>query len=65
MEEKEFLTVKEVAELLRVKPLTVYRMVKDGRLYGYSIGRNLRFKRQDIDVFLESSRVGGIESIRD
>ncbi len=58
MGEKEFLTVKEVAELLRVKPLTIYRMVKDSRLKGYSIGRNLRFKRQDIDAFLERCKVG-------
>jgi len=57
MEEKEFLTVKEVAELLRVKPLTIYRKVKAGQLEGYSIGRHLRFKREDIEMFLEKHKI--------
>jgi|PlaIllAssembly_1097288.scaffolds.fasta_scaffold2300639_2 excisionase family DNA binding protein len=55
---KEFYTVEEVSGLLRVQPLTIYRWVKSGKLKGYSLGRRLRFKQEDIDVFLESSRVG-------
>jgi len=52
MEEKELLTVKEVAEWLRVTPITVYRMVKQGRLKVHHVGKQLRFRREDINAFL-------------
>ena len=52
MEEKELLTVKEVAEWLRVTPITVYRMVKQGRLKVHHVGKQLRFRREDIYAFL-------------
>ena len=52
MEEEGLLTVKEVAEWLRVTPITVHRMVKQGRLKVYHIGKQLRFRREDIDALL-------------
>ena len=48
MEVKEFYTAKEVAWLLRVSPKTVYRMVKLGRLRGYTFGKRLHFRHDDI-----------------
>ncbi len=56
--DKEFYTAEEVAELLRVTPLTVYRMIKDGRLKAHRIGRSLRITRENIDQWKASSMVG-------
>lgn len=53
MEDKEFLTVKEVAECLRVTPNTVYHMAKDGRLRSYSDGKRRYFKRKYIITLLK------------
>ena len=55
MEEKEFLTVKEAAECLRVSPKTIYGMVKRGDLRFYSARRRLYFRRKDINALLKSS----------
>ena len=53
MEEEEFLTVKEVAEWLRLTPRTIYSWVKQGRLKVYHVGEQLRFRREDIDALLK------------
>ena len=58
MVEKELLTVKEVAEWLRVTPKTIYHWVKQGRLKVYRIGKQLRFKREDVYAFLRGYRGG-------
>ena len=55
---KEFLTVRDVAELLQVTPMTIYRMVGRGALPCHQIGRAKRFSRKDIDAFLERCRTG-------
>ena len=51
-EEKGYLTVKEVAEWLRVAPSTVHKMVKQGRLKVYRGWKRQRFKRKDIYALL-------------
>ena len=59
MGEKEFYIAKEVAWLLRVSPKTVYRMVKQGRLTGYTFGKRLHFRHEDIMTITKRSRVRG------
>jgi excisionase family DNA binding protein len=53
----ELLTVSEVARLLRVHPNTLRLWSNRGLLKTYRIGyrRDRRFRRQDIDSFLESN----------
>ena len=46
---QEFYTVGELAELLRVKPITIYRMRKRGELKGVLIGKSIRFPREEIE----------------
>jgi excisionase family DNA binding protein len=48
----ELLTVNQVRALLKVDRLTVYRMLKDGRLNGIKIGHEWRFSRHEVDTFL-------------
>jgi excisionase family DNA binding protein len=58
MDDKEFLTVEEVAERLPVVPITVYRMVKQGRLKVYHVGKQQRFKREDVYALLRGYHEG-------
>lgn len=46
------MTVKEVAEYLRVNQRTVYRLAVDRKMPGFKVGANWRFKRSDIDVWI-------------
>ncbi len=54
------LTVREVAHFLSVHANTVRRWSDEGKLKAYRITRrgDRRFKREDIFLFLASSRVG-------
>jgi excisionase family DNA binding protein len=45
----QLLTVKDVQDLLQVDRITVYRMLKDGRLTGIKIGTQWRFSRDEIE----------------
>lgn len=59
-EEKMFWTVYEVAVYLGVKPSTVYSWVKAGEIPYYRIGKMLKFKRGDVDLWMENHRREGI-----
>ncbi len=48
-------TVREVQQILKVDRLTVYRMLKDGRLQGIKIGHQWRFKKDGVDGILNGS----------
>ncbi len=48
----EIMTVKELAEYLKVAPQTVYRKFRRGELPGAKIGKAIRFKRDVIDGWL-------------
>ncbi len=49
-----FLTVQEVADLLRVSSMTVYRLIKAGDLPAVRVGRSFRVRDTDVDVYLAS-----------
>jgi excisionase family DNA binding protein len=48
----ELLTAKQVQDLLQVDRITIYRMLKDGRLTGIKVGQQWRFPRTEIEAFL-------------
>lgn len=50
---EEYLTAKQVAKYLQVKPLTVYQWAKTEKIPAVKIGRIWRFKKEVIDSFLE------------
>ena len=52
----EFLTMKEVAKMLRVHPVTVNRYCDQGKLTYYQIGHRKRFVREDILQYLEGEK---------
>jgi excisionase family DNA binding protein len=47
-----FLTVQEVAELMRVSTMTVYRLIKAGDLPAVRVGRSFRVRDVDVDAYL-------------
>ncbi len=49
-----FLTVQEVAGLMRVSPMTVYRLIKSGDLPAVRVGRSFRVRDSDVDKYLEA-----------
>lgn len=51
-----FLTTTEVIEYLQVNLRTVYRLLKAGKLPGVRVGRQWRFRKSDVDAWLESQR---------
>ena len=51
------LTTEEVAELLRIDPVTVRRLIGRGELAAYRIAGEYRFTDADLEQFLESQRV--------
>jgi len=48
-----FLTPAEVAELLRVSSMTVYRLIKSGELRAARIGKSYRISEEDVDTYLQ------------
>ena len=52
----EILTLKEVAEYLKLAEKTAYRLAAEGRLPGFKVGGSWRFKREDIDRWIEEQK---------
>ncbi|MDN5721453.1 MAG: helix-turn-helix domain-containing protein [Corynebacterium sp.] len=50
-----FLTVAEVAELMRVSKMTVYRLVHSGELPAVRVGRSFRVHEQAVEDYLGAS----------
>jgi len=51
--EEKLMTVKEVAEYLRLDEHTVYRMARKGEIPAYKVARQWRFKKKMIKEWLE------------
>lgn len=56
MAEVPTLTVKEVAQLLRVDEKTVYRLAQKKKLPGFKVAGAWRFKRDDLDRWIEQQK---------
>ena len=54
-----FLTTEEVLEYLQVNLRTVYRLIKAGKIPAVRVGRQWRFRKRDIDAWLDSQRLRG------
>ena len=57
--EETFLTTEEVLEYLQVNLRTVYRLIKAGKIPAVRVGRQWRFRKRDIDAWLDSQRPRG------
>jgi len=53
--EVKFLTIAEVASVMRVSKMTVYRLVHGGELPAVRVGRSFRVSEDDVNEYLKSS----------
>lgn len=49
-----FMTVAEVAQLMRVSTMTVYRLIKAGDLPAVRVGKSYRLRADDVDRYLSN-----------
>jgi excisionase family DNA binding protein len=61
--EEGFLTTEEVLEYLQVNLRTVYRLIKAGKIPAVRVGRQWRFRKRDIDAWLESQRPRAVRPV--
>lgn len=52
----EILTLKEVAEYLKLAEKTAYRLAAEGKLPGFKVGGSWRFKREDVLHWIEEQK---------
>ena len=53
MTDEQYYTIEEVAKMLKVVYLTVYRWIQNGKLKTYKAGKQYRISKADLDKFLE------------
>lgn len=56
-QDNKLLTVKEVAEILKLNALTVYEYIRLGLLPAIKFSRNYRIAEEDLDDFIEKHKV--------
>lgn len=49
----EFMTVRDVAKYLKLKPLAIYRKVQKNEIPHLKAGRSIRFNKTEIDHWLK------------
>ncbi|GAB3744298.1 helix-turn-helix domain-containing protein [Microlunatus parietis] len=50
-----FMTVAEVAAIMRVSKMSVYRLIHNGQLEAARFGRSFRVSEADVDAYLRRS----------
>jgi excisionase family DNA binding protein len=55
MSDPKFLTIAEVATMMRVSKMTVYRLVHNGELPAIRVGRSFRVTESDVNEYLQNS----------
>ena len=53
----EILTLKELAVYLTLAEKTAYRLASEGKLPGFKVGGSWRFKREDVEKWIEEQKV--------
>lgn len=53
----DLLTVSEIADLLRLSRVSIYRMIDSKKLPCYKLSGSLRFDRSDILEFIKNNKI--------
>jgi excisionase family DNA binding protein len=56
----DFLTVGEVARLMRVSNMTVYRLIRSGALRAVRVGSRYRVRESDVHKYLDESYIRAV-----
>lgn len=51
-----FYLVDELAEVLRVNRMTIYRYIKAGKLHAYKTGKEYRIEKAEFDRFMKAAK---------
>jgi excisionase family DNA binding protein len=60
MADDHFLTTEEVLSYLHINLRTIYRLIRAGNLPAFRVGRQWRFRKEDIDAWVAARRSRGI-----
>ena len=55
MEDK-YYTTQEIADILKVDYMTVYRWIRAGKLEAYQVQKQYRIKESDFNKFMEANK---------
>jgi excisionase family DNA binding protein len=55
------LTVAEVAQVLRVSNMTVYRLIKAGEMPALRVGKNYRIRESELEAFISAGLIDSEE----
>jgi len=58
--ETDIMTIKELAEYLKLKEKNAYKLVAEGEIPGFKIGGSWRFKKSEIDKWIKEQSKRGI-----
>ena len=58
MNDTDIMTVREVAEYLKVNERTIYRLVANGGIPAFKVGGSWRFRKAEINRWTESNAIG-------
>jgi len=61
----EILTIKELAEHLKVNERTIYRLASAKKIPAFKVGGSWRFSLADIDVWIKQQSMEGLDAGRD
>lgn len=53
MKEQEIMTIAQVAEYFQISEMTTYKLVQEGKIPAFKIGRHWRVKKEDLTEFIE------------
>jgi len=56
MEKEQYYTIKEIAEMLKVAYLTVYRWIQLGKLKAVKAGKQYRISESELDKFVNKHK---------
>ena len=57
-DDQDILTVKELSDLLRLHPTTVYKLVRQGKIPSFRVGNEWRFRKDAIMRWLSEKSAG-------
>lgn len=58
MLDPDIMTVSQVAKYLQISEMTAYKLVNEGKIPAFKIGRHWRVKKEDLGVFIEKMKRG-------
>lgn len=56
--EDDIMTITQVAEYLKISEITTYKLVQEGKIQAFKVGRHWRVMKEDIKEFIDKQKRG-------